>query len=151
MPGFAVDEQNAGAIAGIVERLDGLPLAIELAAARVKLLPPAAILARLGDSLDLLVSAGRDAPDRQRTPARHDRLERWPAERGSTAPAGGALGVQGRHQPVLAAARAGKAANGPDRKGPTPSRPSARKCGTWPSPRITRQPAGRVSRSPLPG
>jgi non-specific serine/threonine protein kinase len=65
--GFAVDEQNAGAIAGIVERLDGLPLAIELAAARVKLLPPAAILARLEDSLGLLVSGGRDAPDRQRT------------------------------------------------------------------------------------
>jgi predicted ATPase/DNA-binding CsgD family transcriptional regulator len=67
VPGFAVDEQNAGAIAGIVERLDGLPLAIELAAARVKLLPPAAILARLEDSLGLLVSGGRDAPDRQRT------------------------------------------------------------------------------------
>jgi len=67
MPGFAIDEQNAGAIAGIVERLDGLPLAIELAAARVKLLPPAAVLARLEDSLGLLVSGVRDAPDRQRT------------------------------------------------------------------------------------
>ena len=67
VPGFAIDEQNAGAIAGIVERLDGLPLAIELAAARVKLLPSAAILARLEDSLGLLVSGGRDAPDRQRT------------------------------------------------------------------------------------
>jgi predicted ATPase/DNA-binding CsgD family transcriptional regulator len=67
VPGFAIDEQNAGAIAGIVERLDGLPLAIELAAARVKLLPPAAILARLEDPLGLLVSGGRDAPDRQRT------------------------------------------------------------------------------------
>jgi predicted ATPase/DNA-binding CsgD family transcriptional regulator len=67
VPGFAIGEQNAGAIAGIVTRLDGLPLAIELAAARVKLLPPAAILARLEDSLGLLVSGGRDAPDRQRT------------------------------------------------------------------------------------
>ena len=67
VPGFAIDEQNAGAIAGIVERLDGLPLAIELAAARVKLLPPAVILARLEDPLGLLVSGGRDAPDRQRT------------------------------------------------------------------------------------
>ncbi len=67
VPGFAIDEQNARAIAGIVERLDGLPLAIELAAARVNLLPPAAILARLEDSLGLLVSGVRDAPDRQRT------------------------------------------------------------------------------------
>jgi predicted ATPase/DNA-binding CsgD family transcriptional regulator len=67
VPGFAIDEQNAGAIAGIVTRLEGMPLAIELAAARVKLLPPAAILARLEDSLGLLVSGGRDAPDRQRT------------------------------------------------------------------------------------
>jgi non-specific serine/threonine protein kinase len=67
VPGFAIDEQNAGAIAGIVERLDGLPLAIELAAARIKLLPPEAILARLEHSLDLLVSGGRDVPDRQRT------------------------------------------------------------------------------------
>jgi non-specific serine/threonine protein kinase len=66
-PGFTIDEQNAGVIAGIVQRLDGLPLAIELAAARVKLLPPEAILARLEDSLGLLVSDVRDAPDRQRT------------------------------------------------------------------------------------
>jgi predicted ATPase/DNA-binding CsgD family transcriptional regulator len=66
-PGFGIDGQNAGAIAGIVTRLDGLPLAIELAAARIKLLPPEAILARLEDSLGLLVSSGADVPDRQRT------------------------------------------------------------------------------------
>ena len=59
--------ENAAAIAGIAQRLDGLPLAIELAAARVKLLPPAAILARLEHSLGLLVSGRRDVPDRQRT------------------------------------------------------------------------------------
>ena len=54
-PDFTVDENNAAAIAGIVRRLDGLPLAIELAAARVKLLPPAGLLARLDHSLGLLV------------------------------------------------------------------------------------------------
>jgi predicted ATPase len=67
VPGFTVDDGNAAAVAGIVARLDGLPLAIELAAARVKLLPPQEILARLEHSLALLVSGGRDVPDRQRT------------------------------------------------------------------------------------
>jgi predicted ATPase len=60
VPGFTVTDENAAAIAGIAQRLEGLPLAIELAAARVKLLPPAAILARLGHSLGLLVSDHRD-------------------------------------------------------------------------------------------
>jgi predicted ATPase/DNA-binding NarL/FixJ family response regulator len=67
LPGFTINDRNAETIARIVERLDGLPLAIELAAARVKLLPPDAILARLEDSLGLLVSGDRDAPHRQRT------------------------------------------------------------------------------------
>jgi predicted ATPase/DNA-binding SARP family transcriptional activator len=67
VPGFTVGEQNAGAVAQIVRRLDGLPLAIELAATRVKLLPPEAILARLEHSLGLLVGGGRELPDRQRT------------------------------------------------------------------------------------
>jgi len=67
VPGFTLNDQNAEAVAGIVDRLDGLPLAIELAAARVKLLPPAEILARLDNSLGLLVSGSRDLPARQRT------------------------------------------------------------------------------------
>jgi predicted ATPase len=67
VPGFTVTAENRAAIAGVVERLDGLPLAIELAAVRVKLLPPAAILARLEHSLGLLVGGRRDVPDRQRT------------------------------------------------------------------------------------
>jgi len=66
-PDFALDEQNAAAIAQIARRLDGLPLAIELAAARVKLLPPEAILVRLEHSLHLLTGGGRDLPDRQQT------------------------------------------------------------------------------------
>jgi predicted ATPase len=66
-PGFSVDEQNAAAVAQIVRRLDGLPLAIELAAARVKLLPPEAICGRLEHSLGLLTGGSRDLPRRQRT------------------------------------------------------------------------------------
>jgi predicted ATPase/DNA-binding CsgD family transcriptional regulator len=66
-PGFAVDEHNATAVAQIVRRLDGLPLAIELAAARVKLLPPEAICGRLEHALGLLTGGGRDLPRRQQT------------------------------------------------------------------------------------
>lgn len=66
-PGFELDEENAAAVAEIVARLDGLPLAIELAAARVKLLPPQTMVKRLGDTLDLLVGGRRDLPERQRT------------------------------------------------------------------------------------
>src|SRR5580693_3151359 len=65
VPGFALDDENAEAIAAIARRLDGLPLAIELAAARVKLLPPQAILPRLDHSLGLLTGGRRDLPDRQ--------------------------------------------------------------------------------------
>jgi predicted ATPase/DNA-binding CsgD family transcriptional regulator len=67
VPGFDIDDANAAAIAEITDRLGGLPLAIELAAARVKLLPPEAILARLEHSLGLLVSDRQDVPGRQRT------------------------------------------------------------------------------------
>jgi predicted ATPase/DNA-binding CsgD family transcriptional regulator len=67
VPGFSFTDANAATIDGIAERLDRLPLAIELAAARVRVLPPEAILERLDDSLAFLVSDSRDAPDRQRT------------------------------------------------------------------------------------
>ena len=66
-PGFVLDAENAASVAKIARRLDGLPLAVELAAARVKLLPPASLLARLEHSLPLLVGGARDLPQRQQT------------------------------------------------------------------------------------
>ena len=66
-PDFMVTPENAASLAEICVRLDGLPLAIELAAARVKLLSPQAMLPRLRKGLDLLASTSPDRTDRQRT------------------------------------------------------------------------------------
>ena len=66
-PDFQATNENAPAIAGICDRVDGLPLAIELAAARVKLFSPQALLSRLEKSLSALGSGARDAPARQQT------------------------------------------------------------------------------------
>jgi len=66
-PDFELNESTAAPVAEICRRLDGLPLAIELAAARVKLLPPHALLHRLEDGLELLSGGARDFPARHRT------------------------------------------------------------------------------------
>jgi predicted ATPase/class 3 adenylate cyclase/DNA-binding CsgD family transcriptional regulator len=65
--GFALDEQTGPAVARLVRRLDGMPLAIELAAARVETLGVTGLLDRLGDRFALLTSGNRTAPPRQRS------------------------------------------------------------------------------------
>ena len=65
--GFSLTERNGAAVAEICRRLDGLPLAIELAAARADLLPPATLASELGASLDILTEGARDLPPRQQT------------------------------------------------------------------------------------
>ena len=66
-PDFELTDQNAAAVADICRRLDGLPLAIELAAARLRLFSPEVLRERLGDRLGLLRSGPRDLPERQQT------------------------------------------------------------------------------------
>jgi predicted ATPase/DNA-binding SARP family transcriptional activator len=66
-PSFALTDENVRAVAAICRRLDGLPLALELAAARTRLLPPDELERRLADALELLVEGARDLPPRQQT------------------------------------------------------------------------------------
>ncbi|HET8758120.1 MAG TPA: AAA family ATPase, partial [Solirubrobacteraceae bacterium] len=66
-PDFGLNDDNAPAVAELCRRLDGLPLAVELAAGRVALLEPEQLVARLADVLPLLEGGARDAPARQRT------------------------------------------------------------------------------------
>jgi predicted ATPase/predicted Ser/Thr protein kinase len=66
-PTFRLTDDAAGPVVEICRALDGLPLALELAAARIRTLPPRALLARLGQRLDVLTAGARDLPDRQHT------------------------------------------------------------------------------------
>src|SRR5262249_961422 len=66
-PDFEMTQENARAIAEICHRLDGLPLPLQLAAARIKALPPPALLARLQHRLQILTGGARDLPERQQT------------------------------------------------------------------------------------
>lgn len=66
-PAFRLTSDNASAVTAICRRLDGLPLALELAAARIKVLPPQRLLERLAHPLDVLSGGGRDLPQRQQT------------------------------------------------------------------------------------
>ena len=67
LPGFEVTARNAATVAELCRMLDGLPLALELAAARARVLPPEEMLARVGNRLRLLTGGARDLPERQRS------------------------------------------------------------------------------------
>jgi len=66
-PDFELSQENSAAVTEICARLDGLPLALELAAARVKVLSPSALLSRLASRMQLLTGGARDLPQRQQT------------------------------------------------------------------------------------
>jgi class 3 adenylate cyclase len=126
---FQVTPANAAIIAEICTRLDGLPLALELAAARVKLLTPQALLARLNRRLQVLTGGAHDLPERQRTlratiewsydllNAQEQRLFRRLAVFVGGCTWGGGVRAAGTRSLLLAAGRRGRARTGQPRAG----------------------------------
>ena len=112
---FSLDEQTGPAVARLVPRLDGLPLAIELAAARVEALGVAQLLDRIGDRFALLTGGDRLAAVRQRSLAATVDVELPPAEGGRAAGVPRGLGVPGSVHPGggRGGGRAWRAVGGP--------------------------------------
>ena len=116
-PDFRIDESNRELIDRICRRLEGVPLAIELAAARTKLLPPEALLERLDHRLDFLVGGARDLPERQQALRR---TIEWSYD----------LLDEAERRAVRAASACSSAASRSPRSRPVPSRRRARRCST---------------------
>lgn len=117
VPGFSVNQANVGDVIAICERLDGLPLAIELAAARVNLFAVDELRTRLETRLDVLSGGARDLPERQQTLLGAIEWERGPVGRGRAGPVAGVLGVR-RSLPRRSGGRGPPGSGaGPDRRG----------------------------------
>ena len=111
-PGFELGGENADAVAVLCHRLDGMPLAIELAAARVSVLTPAQIVERLDDSLDLLSAGPPHGDDPPADPAGDARLELRPARARRADPPAAPRGVRRELRPGGGRGRLRRAAAG---------------------------------------